>query len=160
MITLAIDPGASGGLAWIRSDKTVECCKMPDTEGDVVDLLRSLAASGIKAAYIERVGGFTGKGQPGSAMFNFGRGVGVLHGALLAMGVRVVEVTPQKWQKWLGMGTKGTRTGAEWKRHLKAEAQRRFPCQHVTLSTADALLLLDYALYNTPKTHEDALYGV
>lgn len=151
MITIAIDPGASGGLAWRETDGQTGCCKMPDTEGDVVDLLRHLSISGPATAYVEKVGGFTGgAGQPGSAMFRFGRGVGVLHGALLALGVRTIEVTPQKWQGWLGIGTsKGSASKTAWKAKLKAEAQRRYPCQKVTLATADALLILEYGLFNT-----------
>jgi hypothetical protein len=146
MMTIAIDPGASGGLAWRDTDGQAQSCKMPATEGDVVDLLRHLSISSPATAYVEKVGGFTGQGQPGSAMFNFGRGVGVLHGALLALGVRVIEVTPQKWQGHIGIGTsKGSASKAAWKNRLKAEAQRRFPDQKVTLSTADALLMLEYA---------------
>ena len=149
MITIAIDPGASGGIAWKEPDGQTGCCKMPDTEGDVVDLLRHLSISGPATAYVEKVGGFTGKGQPGSAMFNFGRGVGVLHGAMLALGIRIVEVTPQRWQKWLGIGTsKGSASKTAWKNKLKAEAQRRNPDAKVTLATADALLILEYGQAN------------
>ena len=153
MITIAIDPGVSGGLAWRETDGQTQSCKMPATEGDVVDLLRHLAiTSSPAAAYVEKVGGFIrgkdkDKGQPGSAMFKFGRGVGVLHGALLALGVRVIEVTPQKWQGHIGIGTsKGSASKTAWKNKLKAEAQRRYPDQRVTLATADALLMLEYAL--------------
>ena len=147
MITIAIDPGSSGALAWQDADGQMQSSKMPATEGDVVDLLRSLAVSSPVTAYVEKVGGFTGQGQPGSAMFTFGRGVGVLHGALLALGVRVIEVTPQKWQGHIGIGTsKGSATKTAWKNKLRAEAQRRYPCQKVTLATADALLMLEYAL--------------
>jgi hypothetical protein len=34
----------------------------------------------------------------------------------------------------------------EWKRKLKEEAQRLFPNMDVTLKTADALLILEYAI--------------
>ena len=147
MITIAIDPGQSGGLAWQDEYGQTQSCKMPATEGDVVDMLSSMSISAPATAYVEKVGGFTGQGQPGSAMFNFGRGVGVLHGALLALGVRVIEVTPQKWQGHIGIGTsKGSATKTAWKNKLKSEAQRRYPDQKVTLSTADALLMLEYAL--------------
>jgi hypothetical protein len=149
---LAIDPGASGGMAWRVEDAETQCMPMPDTEGDIVDHLRKLACSyfnNLRVAYIEHVGGFTraGGGQPGSAMFKFGRGVGVLHGALLAFGWRVIEVRPQEWQARLGVGkSTGCATKCEWKNKLKAEAQRRFPECSVTLKTADALLIFDYAV--------------
>ena len=83
-------------------------------------------------------------------MFNFGRGGGVMHGSMLALGIRIVEVTPQRWQKWLGIGTsKGSASKTAWKNKLKAEAQRRNPDAKVTLATADALLILEYGLFNT-----------
>ena len=143
---LAIDPGASGGLAWTDSAGHAHCVAMPDTFGDVVDLLRSRRAEGISVAVLEEVGGFCGVGQPGSAMFKFGKGCGVIEGALMALGYRVELVKPQKWQKPFGLGTTKQAGGkSEWKRKLKAEAQRRFPACDVTLKTADALLILDYA---------------
>ena len=143
---LAIDPGASGGLAWTDPDGHTHCKAMPDTFGDVVDLLRVGRAEGITVAFVEEVGGFCGVGQPGSAMFKFGKGCGVIEGALMALGYRVELVKPQRWQKHFGLGTTKQAGGkADWKRKLKAEAQRRFPTCEVTLKTADALLILDYA---------------
>ena len=145
---LAIDPGQNGGFAWPGlNDRVQSTCAMPDTQGDVLDKLRSIVAEypGIRA-YVEQVGGYCGSGQPGSAMFTFGMGYGYLLGALAAMGVSVILVTPQRWQKALGCGTKGKdRSKAEWKRHLKGMAQRMYPSADVTLSTADALLLMTYA---------------
>jgi hypothetical protein len=80
-------------------------------------------------------------------MFKFGMGYGVIRGALIALGWRIIEVTPQAWQKHFSLGTKAScASPGEWKNKLKAEAQRRFPDQDVTLKTADALLILDYAV--------------
>ena len=39
---LAIDPGASGGLAWRDDDGVVNCADMPATPGDILDQIRSL----------------------------------------------------------------------------------------------------------------------
>lgn len=143
---LAIDPGASGGFAWCDCEGNSRCLAMPDTFGDVIDLLRERRAEGIFVAVVEEVGGFCGVGQPGSAMFKFGKGCGVIEGALMALGYRVELVKPQKWQKPFGLGTTKQAGGkSEWKRKMKAEAQRRFPWCDVTLKTADALLILDYA---------------
>ena len=140
---MAIDPGKSGAIVW-EAEGVVDVKRMPATEGDCVDLLRSLTArsgSGPRVCYVEKVGGFVkGKSAPGSAMFNFGHGRGVLVGALMAFGWRVMEVTPQKWQAWLGIG----KIGGD-KNKLKAEAQRRYPDQEVTLANADALLIYEYA---------------
>jgi hypothetical protein len=147
MTIIAIDPGASGGIALRDNEGFVTAFRMPQTEGDVVTFLYGLSTvSGARVAYVERVGGFTGEGQPGSAMFKFGRGVGVLIGALMALNWRVIEVPPQRWQKHIGIGTRGGDSKTDWKNKLKSEAQRRYPDQAVTLATADALLMMEYAI--------------
>ncbi|MEI8375279.1 MAG: hypothetical protein WCJ35_20855 [Planctomycetota bacterium] len=148
---IAIDPGKSGGIAWTMQDSLTNGCPMPETEGDVLDRLRELAID-HHTAYVEEVGGYCGAGQPGSAMFTFGRGFGFILGCLMSMGVSVVLVKPQKWQKHFSLGTAreaGSKT--DWKNKLKAEAQRRYPTLDVTLKTADALLILDYARNQQPK---------
>src|ERR1019366_2998310 len=132
MKILSCDPGASGGFASIDG-----CWKMPDTEGDVVDFLRSKRAEGFDTLVVEDVGGFCGVGQPGSAMFKFGFGVGLLRGAAMAFGYRVELVKPQKWQKHFGLGTVKLAGGkTPWKNKCKSCAQRLFPAHAVTLKTA------------------------
>lgn len=141
---LAIDPGASGGLAHLANGKvTLE--PMPATDGDIREvMINYLSQSDV--VYIEKVGGFIGgKGAPGSAMFNFGRNVGFLHGLIASMLVRCIQVTPQTWQKSLGAGTAKTH-GNRWKAHLKDMAQQRQPALKVTLKTADAVLILEHAI--------------
>jgi hypothetical protein len=150
-IIVAIDPGLSGGIA-LASGGRVECRAMPATQGDLLGLLRdtkaAASAAGCElACVVEAVGGFVGKAQPGSAMFRFGEHFGFIKGAVQALGVRLVLVRPQVWQKGLGVGTASTcASKAVWKNKLKAEAQRRFPHLAVTLKTADALLLLEHAM--------------
>jgi len=141
---LAIDPGASGGIAHF-ADGRVIVEPMPATDGDVREvLINYLSQSDV--VYIEKVGGFIGgKGAPGSSMFNFGRNVGFLHGLIAASKTRCIEVPPQRWQKTIGAGTKATH-GARWKAHLKGIAQQRQPRLVVTLKTADAVLLLEHAM--------------
>jgi hypothetical protein len=141
---IAIDPGASGGIAYREAGGKAEAIKMPDTEGDILETLRGLKMT-HSTAVIEEVGGFIGSPQPGSAMFKFGRGVGFLLGVLMALRFRVETVRPQKWQATLGIGNSRTRASkAAWKADLKSLAQRKFPEAKVTLSTADALLMLEY----------------
>lgn len=149
---LAIDPGKSGGIAFqISAHNCPVAESMPETEADVVEALRTAAGTayleGVPlVAYVEKVGGFVGKGQPGSAMFKFGFGAGVIEGALRALGIRTIYVRPQEWQKHFSLGTAAAcASKTKWKGKLKAEAQRRYPDLKVTLATADALLILDYA---------------
>jgi len=141
---LAIDPGMSGGIAY-HGHGGIILDSMPTTDQDVCTLI--LDRLGITdVVYVEKVGGYVGgKGAPGSAMFNFGRNVGFLHGLIASTKTRVIEVTPQQWQKTIQAGVKAS-YGTGWKAHLKQIAQQRHPRQAITLKTADALLILEHAL--------------
>lgn len=102
-IYLGIDPGASGGLAVLATD-TQEAVPMPETEKEVWEWFRWYVPGMKPFAVIEKVGGFIqGNAAPGSAMFNFGWGYGGLRMALVAAGIPFEEVTPQRWQKALGI---------------------------------------------------------
>lgn len=147
---IAVDPGASGGIA-TKEGSSIFAISMPKTDGDILEHLQCCKQRATQegfevVAYIEKVGGYTGgMGAPGSAMFNFGEGCGYIRGVLMALGIRVVMVTPQKWQKHFSLGTaKSCASKTVWKNKLKQEAQRRFPQVKVTLSTADALLIMEY----------------
>jgi hypothetical protein len=85
MKVIAIDPGASGGIAWSDEVGQVQCCPMPETEGDVVAKLREIGFLGSRFV-IEEVGGYIGKPTPGSAMFNFGYGAGFIAGIIMGYG--------------------------------------------------------------------------
>ena len=152
---VAIDPGASGGIASITINGMVDAVKMPETEGDVLGKLKSLRTY-HDVIVIEQVGGYVGgAGSPGSAMFNFGRGFGFILGVAMTLGYRIEMVRPQAWQKALSLGnSKGMASKTEWKNKLKAEAQRRFPNLSVTLSTADALLILEYGRHHIVRVAE------
>ncbi len=152
MTTIAIDPGASGGIAWSQNGQRVQALVMPATEGDLVQLLRSVVVdASATVAMVEEVGGYIGKAQPGSAAFKFGRNFGFILGALQTLGIRVELVRPQKWQKALGLGSASAcASKTEWKNKLKACAQRLYPELKPTLATADALLILDYATRTAP----------
>ena len=152
---IAIDPGSSGGIAYMNDEGIVTAFPMPETEGDVIDHLRMLIASGRGAVVvIEEVGGYIGGvGNTGSAMFKFGRGVGFLMGAIMMANIPITDhPRPMAWQKYFSFGTKGELTTTEWKNKLKAEAQRRFPHLKVTLKTADALLILAWKMDKLDRT--------
>lgn len=151
---IAIDPGASGGIAISTKTGAVKSFPMPDGDTEVLDLLKAIPEKYREnfdekvIVTMEQVGGYVGGGgQPGSAMFKFGYGNGVIVGACLALGYSLDMVRPQKWQKELSLGTRDkAMTKPEWKRKLKEVAQKLYPEIKVTLGTADALLILTYAL--------------
>lgn len=145
---IAIDPGKGGGIAYSLREGEVHSCGMHATTGDTIDLLRNLMAISKTppVCYMESMVKFiAGKTQTGASTIVYGHNYGCLEGALMALSFRLVFVRPQEWQRELGLGTKKGRTDRDWKNHLKAEAQRLFPTQDVTLRTADALLILEYA---------------
>lgn len=156
-IILAIDPGASGGIAYNEPGTGMKALPMPQTEASVALVIAQVAALRLRhgvdcIAYMEQVGGYVKPGddddrenrQPGHTMFKFGRGVGVVVGALLSRGIVPIEVHPRVWQKPFLFAPKGTPQD-ERKRMLRDAAQRKFPALKVTLKTADALLLHAYA---------------
>ena len=148
-MVIAIDPGKSGGIAFKHGSEPVTAVAMPATEGDLVDFFREMITDPSQTvAVIENVGGYVpGRPQPGSAMFRFGRGFGFLLGVLQTLGVRVELVYPQKWQKSLSLGnSKDCPDKTAWKNKLKSASQRLYPKLKPTLATADALLILDFAL--------------
>jgi hypothetical protein len=138
---LAIDPGASGGLALYKKDGTVETHPLPSL---TYDSLSDLVLDQYTVV-IEDVPKFAGRMIPSSSTATLHFGFGYLCGHFEARGYRVIKVTPQTWQKTIGIGKKGDLSSAQWKRKLRDEAQRRYPALKVTLQTADALLLLDHA---------------
>jgi hypothetical protein len=155
-IYIGVDPGASGGMAYISGEVT-EAIKMPDTERDIwywfADLRKDFSTS-VLVGTIEKVGGYApgkgndNQGQPGSAMFKFGHSYGGLRMAMIASGVIFDEVPPQRWQKYIGVIGVKTETKTQFKNRLKAKAQQFFPEQRVTLSTSDALLIAHYTKAN------------
>jgi crossover junction endodeoxyribonuclease RuvC len=146
-ITIGVDPGANGAIAWIdeRGKSCVE--KMPDTLQDLWELICDItnfprsAIDGRKyKAYLEAVSSSPQMGVVSS--FSFGRGYGNLEMALTAAGIPFERVRPQVWQKAMGCMTKGD------KNISKAKAQELFPDKKVIHATADALLI---ALYGTKQ---------
>lgn len=138
---IGIDPGMSGGIAWIRDG--VPCAvKMPETHRDVLDVLRALRREGPCFAMLERVHSMPGQGVVSA--FTFGKGVGALEMALTAAEIPYEHVTPQKWQKGMQCLTKGD------KNISKARAQELFPAMKITHAIADALLIAECNRRNTP----------
>jgi hypothetical protein len=153
MITIvAIDPGASGGIAISLEGSAPSFTHMPETVHDLAELLGSVAieaSNGNAHAYLEQVGGYVGgAGAPGSAMFNFGQNYGQIIGTLAAYQIPFTLVRPQKWQGALSLGNSKGMSKTEWKNKLKAKAQQLFPSSKITLATADAALIWHAASKN------------
>jgi len=143
MITLAIDPGLSGGLAWAVDGVVFQPIPMPESEKHIVSVLRDLRPD---LAFIEDIPWMVKQRVNPASLSKLHRNCGVLHGCLRALDVPICPVAPQVWQARLGV-TEGVKKYSLRKRRLCDEAKRRYPDLKVTLDTADALLILDWVLH-------------
>jgi hypothetical protein len=174
---IAIDPGASGAIAWCQnSGLYVHVIPMPETRRDTIDAIKKALgtdSSETSVCYHEKIAPFIPDGGA-SMMFSFGANVERCGCIVETLGIRLIEVPPKTWQKALGLGSsdrmkvpaKGTasieeikaakehnrRAKSEWKNKLKEESQRRFPNHNVTLKTCDALLILEFARINEVRS--------
>ena len=135
---IGIDPGKSGGVAWlsIAGDVPPQAVKMPATEADLYRLLREIAAEVPVFVVLEKVHSSPQMGV--RSAFTFGMNKGGLRMALAAVEAPDEEVSPMQWQ-----GVMGCRTAGD-KNVSKQRAQSLFPEIKVTHATADALLLAEY----------------
>ena len=143
---IGIDPGMKGGISVIWPGRVVSCFKMPVTEQDTIHLFYDLANCRTcdKIAVIEKVHSMPGQGVASS--FKFGMGYGGVRMAAIASEVRLLEVSPRKWQKELGVTPRGrTESKTQFKNRLKAMAQQLFPSVDITLAVCDSLLIAEYA---------------
>lgn len=145
---IAIDPGVNGGIAIGFSDgrKPPFLEPMPESVHDLAEALAEFKED--SHAFIEQVGGYIGgPGSPGARMFTFGQSYGQALGVLAALKIPTTLVTPQKWQGALGLGNSKGMTKSQWKSKLRIKAKQLYPGMHVTLATADALLIYHAALH-------------
>lgn len=165
---LAIDPGANGGAAvfqdTVKGIATFGFSTM--TQMDIIDEFRNIKIASQPdrecVAVLEDIQRFSQ--QPAAMMSVYAESYGVIKGALMTLGFRIVIVRSQKWQKALALfpvkypvikdgkpvvGKNGkpkmAKKDAEWKRTLKARAQELYPGVVSTLQNADALLILEWA---------------
>jgi hypothetical protein len=138
---IAIDPGASGGIAVRKADGYTFAAPMPDGMSAQIDLLREVAAANPGATSImERVGGYM-PGNSGPAACKFARHCGHIEAALYSIGIPCEQVAPAKWQRAIGTWPA---VKQDRKRAIREHMARLHPSLTVTLKTADALAILHY----------------
>lgn len=149
MYYIGIDPGMDGGLCWLAEDskgkpRVISLNPMPDTESGIIRWVVNLGVKNIARICIEQVHAMPGNGVTG--MFKFGINYGGLRMCLLAKDLAFDAVSPQKWQKTLGIPPKkSTEKPSQWKNRLKEFAKDLYPTQDgITLKTCDALLIAHY----------------
>jgi hypothetical protein len=133
---IGIDPGLSGGIAFVPETGTPWAHKMPETDRDLLDLLSDNISLHTATALLELVHSSPQMGV--KSAFTFGEGYGRLQAVLTALRVPYERVRPQAWQKAMGCLTKGDKNVS------KRRAQELFPTLKVTHATADALLIAEF----------------
>jgi crossover junction endodeoxyribonuclease RuvC len=112
MKILGIDPGAGGALAFFDPlAGTLELLDMPvmivERNGKARrEISEQMIAAVIGArlpnvAVVEKVSAMPGQGV--TSMFSFGLAFGLVRGVLAGQGIPIELVTPQTWQKALGV---------------------------------------------------------
>ena len=158
---IGVDPGASGAIAVYINGKSVAhktpVIKIGEGEDAEIDIVASIHAhlellsmynNGNPFCVIEKVGGR--HGDAAFKAFNFGKTFGIMLACLTACHIPFEQVHPKTWQKYYGMKRDKGDSDTKWKNTLKAKAQDLYPAHTVTLWSADALLLMNYAnkIYN------------
>lgn len=166
MMYLGIDPGVSGGIAAISEARGVVAIRMPKTTEAVIERIGAIAKGKEEVlAIVEKVWAFpprtkrVGCPKCGASVYvkqprdgsrqitTFMKNAGMVEGILAALGIQVIYISPQKWQRAIGVYalTKAVADTVSKKKNIhKKLAQDLFPGIKITLATCDALLLAEY----------------
>lgn len=147
---IGIDPGVSGGVSVQYPAGSVKTFSCPETVHEMAVLLKEIPNYNWDyVVVLEFVHAMPGQGV--TSMFTFGKNYGRWQGILAALRIPYKLVQPRQWQKHFGgmptkkKNEKASKHQQRRKNHLKELAQSRHPELKITLKTADAVLLMDYA---------------
>ncbi len=102
MITMGIDPGVSGAIAFMENGYFLSVHDMPlikegnKNQVDPYALARIIRSRKVTSANVEKVSAMPGQGV--TSMFNFGRSYGVILGTLGAMNIYTNLIRPVEWK--------------------------------------------------------------
>ena len=139
MIFAAIDFGKSGGIAIGDDSKEIpRCFPMPNLDSrEGIERLSEIIVSDTEFAVGELVSAMPGQGV--TSMFNFGRGVGRIEGALTAREIPLELIRPVEWTAAYGK-RKEYESLLLWKKHLMEQAMA-YIGRPVPSGQADAILI-------------------
>jgi len=143
MAYFGVDPGKSGAIALVDNDGfTMNYVRLKETTGDISGFIKDYAKI-VDYCIVEKVASRPMQGV--KSVFTFGESFGLVQGLLMAHNVKFELHTPPVWMKKMGLITRGIK-GVEKKRIHKQRAQELFMnSKNITLTTADAFLLAEYA---------------
>lgn len=161
---LAIDPGASGGVAYRDFLGDIVAAPLPRATGPMVDAVRDhLVAVRPRLVLLEDVG-YHRSGNSAHASARLSRTVGALESALRCCDIPIYWVPPKTWQaappfdriprpprlpKDMPREEKKKQRDAHARRRKRIIAElmrRQYPGARVILATADALGILHWGL--------------
>ena len=98
----AIDPGMKGAIALLYGNGDLYVEDMPVLEKSVngavlANLFREFTPEHV---WLEATNSF---GMGRQSAYNFGKGVGVMHGVFAALNIPYTQVAPAKWKKHYGL---------------------------------------------------------
>lgn len=145
-IYIGIDPGKNGGIAWCVDGKDTHAIRMGKTYEANWEVIDNLLCSGTRAhILVEQVHSMSKQGVTSS--FNFGDAYG--HAKSLAAVSSLVHnckwdlVTPQRWQKHMGLIMKG-KVGTTVKKNKHKQLAATYTTLSVTHAISDAILIAQY----------------
>lgn len=143
MIYVGIDPGKSGGYAWIWDG---EVTARPWDDEFFVQDMRCLVATGENVvAVVEKVGARPGQGV--TSMFSFGKSAGYIEGVLTALWIGYQLVPPATWKREFGLigKDKAASITACQKLFPGLELRRTSRCKKDSDGKAESALMAEYA---------------
>ena len=126
MTIIGVDPGKTGGIAFLHEGRLLNAFRMPltadgkqvDAQG-VHDLLDAIARPWEDTIVLEKVHAMPKNGSVAS--FSLGHSVGVVVGVALGAGYRLRLISPVEWKRIVGLPP-GSDKGAS-----RAKASELFP---------------------------------
>lgn len=140
-VYIGIDPGASGGFAFISDHGAVT---FPWDNTEFIRTMRTFPHDMDIIAYVEKVGAMPQNGSV--SMFSFGKAAGFIEGVLSAMQIPYQLVPPQKWKKEYSLGSDKAKSIEVCERLFpKVNLLRTERCTTKHDGMAEALLIAEYA---------------
>ena len=141
---IGIDPGKSGGIAYIDAEQGFAGTE-PYSDKALIDLCSdaSRVAPNIVCC-LEKVGAMPGQGVV--SMFSFGQSVGYIKGVLESFRIPYQEITPQKWKREFGLTSDKAKSAEVCRKLFPDVSLLATPrCKKPHDGMAEALLMAEYA---------------